>query len=145
MPISNIRHARIFFRLPSSINTDKKKSIATCNRAINKLVPPYDDNQKIPRNDIALLRHACVDEELLCRKSMPRGPAWSFITHQTDRTGALLWRCKSKWGKKEGGGRGREKERRRNERVLIIFHGLHDRVHAPEVTRATACIGISEK
>lgn len=36
----------------------------------------------------------------------------------------------------------REKERRRSERVLIIFHGLHDRVHAPEVTRATAHIGI---
>jgi len=74
MPIK-VTYACFFSILISSINNDKKKSIATCNRAINKLVPPYDDNQKIPRNDIALLRRACVGEGLLYRKSTPCGPA----------------------------------------------------------------------
>lgn len=43
----------------------------------------------------------------------------------------------------DGANRRGERERkggRRNERVLIIFHGLHDRVHAPEVTRAAALL-----
>lgn len=145
MPISNVRHTRIsFYSHHQSAMTKKKDSIATCNRAINKLVPPYDDNQKIPGERYCVIkarlrrRRVTISEKHASRSRMiiyyaPNGPsARASLTAQIEERAGE-------------GEREREKRRRRNERVLIIFHGLHDRVHAPEVTRATACIGISEK
>lgn len=72
-------HMRVFFcsnsRHQSTVTEKgkKKKEFVSRNRAINKLVPPRDDNRKIPWNDIALLKHACVGEGLLYRKSTPHG------------------------------------------------------------------------
>lgn len=143
-------HTRVFFIPVLVINqqyitkTRKKKKVSR-NRAINKLVPPRHDNRKIPRNDIALLRHACVGEEatILYRKSTtiysPRGVPHHHLlrTKRTER--ALLF---------DGANRGREKRERERggvTRVLIIFHGLHDRVHAPEVTRAVARVMVSSR
>lgn len=44
-------------------------------------------------------------------------------------------------------GRERKGEREKEDvtGVLIIFHGLHDRVHAPEVTRAVARVMVSPR
>lgn len=86
-------HTHVFFcsdsRHQSTVTKKKKRNFVSHNRAINKLVPPRDDNRKIPRNDITLLRHACVGEGLLYRKSTPHSvvPHDHLLrTKRTERT-----------------------------------------------------------
>lgn len=134
-------HTRVFFSGPRHQSTvTKKKVFVSRNRAINKLVPPRDDNRKIPRNDIALLRHARVGEGLLYRKSTPRGVPHDHLlrTKRTERA-----RCASltaQIGREE-----RKRKRRRNARVNYLSRITRSSTRAGSHASRRTRNGIFEK